>query len=146
MANVIDFPAREVAPDCFPEPGDRYQAYALWHRFQPFMLTLVFSTWHMAALRYDDMEQLDFQSLDEQGDYDGECMITLLFRGASGGIEVTVTGRTLYRLYADLGGHQVVWLWELPEGQAATGDGAPVVRSITVRDVIPRKAMAGSLD
>jgi hypothetical protein len=139
MADVVDFPAREIAPDSLPRPGDRYQAYARWHRFKPPMLTFVFSSRRATALRYDGLVQDEFRPLDEDGNHDGECVIRLIFAGSLGAIEVVITGRNLYCLYADLGEHHVHWLWELPEGRAAVRDGEPVVRSITLRDRIPRE-------
>jgi hypothetical protein len=137
MADVVDFPAREVAPDCLPQPGDRYHAYALWHHFEPPMIAFVFSTWGMTALRYDGLVGDTFRPLSEDGSYDGKCVISLTFCGVSGAVKAVITGRNLYRLYSDLAEHRVHWLWELPEGRAVVGDGEPVIRSIIIQDAAP---------
>ena len=139
MADVIDFPAHEIVPDSLPQPRDRYRAYALWHQFKPPMITLVFSSWRMTALRYDGLVQDEFRPLNEDRNHDGECVISLIFAGSLGAVEVVITGRNLYRLYSDLGEHRVHWLWELPADRAAVADGEPVVRSITIRDHILRE-------
>jgi hypothetical protein len=137
MADVVDFPARNVEPDSLPEAGDRYQAYGLWHRFESPMLVLIFSTWMMKALRYDGLERHNFKPLGK--DRDGDCIIRLDFSGMSVSVEAVIAGRKLYRLYADLAEHRVHWLWEPPEGRAAVGEGEPVIRSITMRNAIPSR-------
>jgi hypothetical protein len=142
MADVIDFPARAVEPDHLPEPGNRYQAYAQWQQSQRPMLTLVFSTWAMKALRYDGLERQEFQSLGGDGNRDGESVIRLIFGGLSGGVLIVINGCNLYRLFFDLSEHRVFWLWELPEGRAAIGDDEPAIRTITIRGITAREEAA----
>jgi hypothetical protein len=132
MGDVVEFPAREVAPDCLPEPGNRYRPYGLWQCFQPPMLTFVFASGDMKALRYDQLEQFGFRSLSD----DGKCIIWLLFGGGTCSREIVIAGCGLYPLYTALSSHRVHWVWEsgqLP--RAPGGQLEPVVSSITINNI-----------
>ena len=135
MGDVVEFPAREVAPDCLPVPGDRYRPYGLWQRFQPPMLTFVFASRSITAVRYDRLEQFGLRALSDDGNYDGECMIRLLFGRVSGGTEIVITGYGLYPLYSALSSYRVHWVWERPGDEVATGRDELEVRSITINRI-----------
>jgi hypothetical protein len=49
MGDLIEFPANTVAPDAYPQPGDRYEAFGLGLKIKPFMLIAVFPNGSMTA-------------------------------------------------------------------------------------------------
>jgi hypothetical protein len=136
MVEVIDYPTNKVKPDELPEPGDKYEAYGLVHKFKPPMLCFVFPDWRMTAFPYDAMSMGEFKPLGGDGDCYGECVITLHFTSKmpDGGAVVIITGRNLHDFFGHLGNHHVRWLWALPEQFARADEGAPVVHSIEVKE------------
>ena len=134
MAELIEFPARNTAPDALPRSGDRYRAYGCWEDSEPAMIAFVLPDWSMTALSYAFLEGHRSTPLGDPWDCEGECEIVLTFGGSRSVTEVVITGRNLYRLVRDLGERRVDWIWERPEGRADMADGSPIVRSIEFRE------------
>lgn len=135
MADLIEFPANETAPDGLPKSGDRYRAYGCWDTFEPPTIAFVFPDWSISCLSYSRLRGHRFRPLGDPWDCDGECEIVLTFGDdPRGGTDVVITGRNLYRLVSDLGDYRVNWIWELPKGRAALAEGSPVVHSIEFRE------------
>lgn len=133
MADLIEFPATDVAPDALPHAGDRYQAYGCWDRFDPTTITFVFPDWSIKSRSYARFRGHRSRPLGEPWDCDGDCEIVLTFADSREVTDVVLTGRNLYHLVWDLGERRVNWIWELPKGRAVA-DGSPVVRSIEFRE------------
>lgn len=133
MADIVEFPAKRVAPDALPGAGDCYQAFGLVHRFAAPMFVFLFPDWSIAALRYDRLERLSFYSPGEAGH--AEDVITLLCGGKVGpGMIAVITGCGLHDLFAYLGQHRVQWMWVLPKDRAAASDGASVIHAIELKE------------
>jgi hypothetical protein len=143
MADLIEYPTNKVAPDALPAPGDKYEAFGLAHKLQPPSLVLVFYDWSMHAYPYDGMGMSCFDLLNEDGDCDGECAITLTNGKAPGsGIIAVITGWNVLDLFGHVGDRRVRWIWEFPKDRAAAAKGAPVVRSIDVKEATPSNLAA----
>jgi hypothetical protein len=143
MVDLIEFPANTVAPDSLPEPGDKYQAFGLAHKFKPPMLTFIFPDWSMTSLAYDGMGMMNVTPLDDDPDGRGECRISLAFgRKAVDAAIVVITGRNLFDPFSYLGYHRIHWVWELPKDRAAAAEGAPVVHSIEIKEATPKNLAA----
>ncbi len=79
MADLIEFPAGEVAPDDLPRPGDCYRAYACWEDYRPLMIAFVFPDWSITAMPYANLQRQRFKPLGEPWDSRGPCEIVLTF-------------------------------------------------------------------
>ena len=134
MTEVIEFPAAGAEVDFMPQPGNRYQAYALYDESKTPMLAFVFPDWSMTALPYDQLKRFDFRLLGEDADRDGNAVIEMTFGSVKGIYEVVITGHNIFGLCFNLGDHTVTWIWELPKNRAAVTDGKPVVHSIDIRE------------
>ncbi len=136
MVEVIDYPTNKVKPDYLPEPGDQYEAYGLAYKFMPPTIQFVFPDWSMMGFPYARAGMCSFSLLGDDGDCDGECVITLVFDSKTPGLGavVVITGRNLHDFFWHYGNHQVHWVWALPEQYASAGEDAPVVRSIEVKE------------
>jgi hypothetical protein len=100
MVDLIDYPTNKVEPDCLPEPGDKYEAYGLAHKFKPPSLCFVFPDWSMVAIPYARAGMSSFKPLDEGSDCHGKCVIALLFDTPPGlGTVVVITGSNLHDLF-----------------------------------------------
>ena len=107
------------------------------------MFTFIFPDWSMTAIRYDCLDMMSFRPLGDGEDCHGDCVVTLACdRKVGQGAIAVITGRNLHDLFAYLGYHQVHWIWEMPKDRAATGDGAPVVHAIEIKEANPQNLEA----
>ena len=134
MADLLEFPASEVAPDGLPRSGDRYQAYGCWEDFDPTTIAFILPDWSITSLSYSRLRGQRFRPLGDPWDCDGECEIVMTFGNSRKVTDVVIIGRNLYRLVWDLGERRVNWLREIPKSRPDVAAGSPVVRSIEFRE------------
>lgn len=135
MADLIDFPLRQVDDDASPAPGDAYQAFGLARHIQPVCLTFVLPDWSRVSCPYLRLHRLSYQPLDPADAPEGAGTLRFRFDGRPGLVDtvVHVTGRRLLPLCTALGAQQVHWLWQCPaRWRLAVGE-PPVVLAIEIR-------------
>jgi hypothetical protein len=142
MTDVIDFPATQVQADFLPQPGNRYQAYALHHQFKSPSFTFVFQDWSMSSFPYDQLGSGRFSILNDECNRDGDGAISMNIGNAGSWYEVVITGHNIFGLYYKLFNHEVNWVWELPKDRAAVKNGEPVVHSIEIKEGTTKKRAA----
>ena len=138
MADVIEYPSNRVEQDFVPQPGDRYEAYGLWHKIKPMSIFFVFADWTMQAFRCDQMEHFFFGLLNDKDDVHGRSVLTLSFGTAMGLYEVVITGDNIFGLCSNL--DAVI----SGAGRGQTIYCAPVISRGSSVGVIPTRQMGRS--
>jgi hypothetical protein len=139
MADVIDYPSNRVKPGCFPEEGDKYQAFGMWDGNAIGMVCkrppkLCFHSPDLSStllFSYDELRSIYFSPA-----YDDErCMLELCFRckHEQKNVDMFIIGKQLHGLDAGLNSERVLWIWAAGIGRADVNAGEPVVESIKVQ-------------
>lgn len=144
---AVPSPAEEAAsgPDALPSmdkltplpsPGDPYKAYARpANQMVPtlHLLTGDGQTWSFPnSGRVEGPHRLIVE------DDPGKGAVLVLRFAASVAIEVMIAGTNLDDLHINLGENRIRWVREFPPNRMLRDDGAPVVRTLTVRTVSPK--------
>ena len=122
-----DVPALEKLTP-LPKPGDPYKAYARPEKRAVPTLFVVRADGSVRGFPYGDLYGPDLVRDEDTGK---GWMIVLRFARFE---RVTLSGRNLATVHAQLGHHRIAWVRELPKGKPAEADAA-VINGVAIEEI-----------
>ena len=119
-------PLEKMTP--LPKPGDPYKAYSRPEKRAVPTLFVVRADGSVRGFPYGDLYGPDLQRDEDAGK---GWVIVMRFARFE---RVTLTGRNLAAVHAQLGHHRISWVRELPKGKLAEAD-APAITGVAIEEI-----------